>query len=197
MVKPQDHTDVTPDNIPRPMLEELPQDVRDNFSSYINGLVDQATKNLCSSYTVDRHHKVIKEKDMDFVTLLSNVSTPSPPPLMVTDVDKAIAKQGSEFVKMLADLNGKLDRVIGKTITPVFSSYDAAASTAPPAISAESWPSQTQPLLGMPIDFYPGQPEPPGSILGRPPVSTGLSGASTRLSGAPTDCPVATRRLDR
>jgi len=114
MVKPQDHTDVTPDNIPRPMLEELPQDVRDNFSSYINGLVDQATKNLCSSYTVDRHHKVIKEKDVDFATLLSNVSTPSPPPLMVTDVDKVIAKQGSEFAKMLADLNGKLDRAIGK-----------------------------------------------------------------------------------
>ena len=166
MVKPQDHTDVTPDNIPRPKLEELPQDVRDNFSSYINGLVDQATKNLCSSYTVDRHHKVIKEKDVDFATLLSNVSTPSPPPLMVTDVDKAIAKQGSEFAKMLADLNGKLDRAIGKTVTPVFPSYDAAASTAPPAISAESGPSQTQPLLGMPIGFYPGQPEPPGSILG-------------------------------
>jgi len=178
-VKPQDHTDVTPDNIPRPKLE-LPQDVRDNFSSYINSLVDQATKNLCSSYTVDRHHKVIKEKDVDFVTLLSNVSTPSPPPLMVTDVDKAIAKQGSEFAKMLADLNGKLDRAIGKTVTPVFPSYDAAASTAPPAISAESGPSQTQPLLGMPIGFYPGQPEPPGSILGRPPVSTGLSGDDHR-----------------
>ena len=156
MVKPQDHTDVTPDNIMRPKLEELPQDVRDGFSTYINGLLDQATRNLCSSYTMDRHHKVVKEKDVDFAALIPNVSPSSPPPLTVSDLDNAIARQGSEFMKQLADLNSKLDRAIGKTNTPVFPSHDTAASTASPTESAKSGPSQTQPMCGMLRGFFAG-----------------------------------------
>ena len=171
----------------RPAFDDLPAADREAFDKYMVEYVEAAKKGYCSNFNVDRHHNVVKEKNVDIMVILPapKVSTPSPTAITMDDIEGAIDRRESRFEKLLSDLNNKIDRMNGKAVNPVFPSYDMAAETASPIVSAESGSLQIQPMYGMPIGSYPGQPQPPPSILGWLPASTGLSGAPS------------TARLDR
>jgi len=56
----------------------------------------------------------------------------------------------------------------GKSTTSSFPLREPAASMATPSASAAIGSDQIQPKYGMPMNSYPGQQQPPPSLLGKP-----------------------------
>jgi hypothetical protein len=53
MVGSKDHTDISPDNILKPVVESLTADEQQQYEDYMR----QAKEKYLSQYTVDRHQK--------------------------------------------------------------------------------------------------------------------------------------------
>ena len=110
------------------------------FNKHMAKITEKMKQGYCSNFNVDRHNHVVKEKDFDIAVFLPapKVSTPSPTAITMDDIEGAIDRRESRFEKLLSDLNNKIDRMNGKAVNPVFPSYDMAAETASPIVSAES-----------------------------------------------------------
>jgi hypothetical protein len=77
MANSKDHTDISLDNILKPVVESLSADEQLQYKHYMC----QAKEKFLSQYTVDRHKKVVKHGETDVASLLSslqisNVSKP-------------------------------------------------------------------------------------------------------------------------
>ena len=122
MVSASDLTNITLANIIRPAFNELPAADHEAFEKHLAELVEKAKENYCSNFNMDRHHNVVKENDFDITTLIAapNVSASQPAALTMNDGEKAISNHGSKFEKLLRDLDKKVDRMHGKSVTPVF-----------------------------------------------------------------------------
>ena len=139
--------------------------------------------------------QVVMEKDVEFTSLLPdlripNVSAPQPSPSM-NQVHKIVSDQVSRLTSLIHKLSTKIDHTHTKSAAPTFSSYDTDDKMAIPVISTKIGSSQAQPKYGMLINSYPGQPMPPPSMLGPAPASTGIFGATIRISGATPEFLVA------
>jgi hypothetical protein len=58
MASSKDHTDISPDNILKPVVESLTADEQQQYEDYMR----QAKEKFLSQYTVDHHQKVVKHE---------------------------------------------------------------------------------------------------------------------------------------
>jgi hypothetical protein len=73
MVGSKDHTDISPDNILKPVVESLTADEQQQYEDYMH----QAREKFLSQYTVDRHQKVVKHGETHVASLLSSLQVPN------------------------------------------------------------------------------------------------------------------------
>jgi hypothetical protein len=71
------HTDISLDNIIKPVVESLMADEQQQYENYMR----QAKEKFLWQYTMDRHQKVVKHRETDITSLISslqisNVSKP-------------------------------------------------------------------------------------------------------------------------
>ena len=141
MDKPSDRTEITQDNVMRPVFEQLPAVDQEVINKIVADVTERMKQSCCSNFTIDRHNNVVKEKELD-VTTLSTAPTVSITPLAaltMNDVEKVIdSKFDSKFDELHALLSDKMDCLSGKAIDPVFPSYDTAAKVVSLSVSAES-----------------------------------------------------------
>ena len=67
------HTDISLDNILKPVVESLTADEQHQYEDYTR----QAKEKFLSQYTVDRHQKVVKHGETDVTSLLSSLQVPN------------------------------------------------------------------------------------------------------------------------
>jgi hypothetical protein len=73
MADSKDHTDISLDNILKPVVESLTADEQQQYEDYMC----QAKEKFLSQYTVDRHQKVIRHGETDVASLLSSLQVPN------------------------------------------------------------------------------------------------------------------------
>jgi hypothetical protein len=73
MAGSKDHTDISPYNILKTVVENLTADEQQQYEAYMR----QAKEKFLSQYTVDRHQKVIKHGETDVASLLSSLQIPN------------------------------------------------------------------------------------------------------------------------
>jgi hypothetical protein len=69
MFSSKDHTDISPNNILKPVVESLTADEQQQYEDNMR----QMKEKLLSQYTVDRHEKVVKHGETDVTSLLSSL----------------------------------------------------------------------------------------------------------------------------
>jgi hypothetical protein len=73
LVGSKDHTDISLDNILKPVVESLTTERQQQYEDYIR----QAKEKFLSQCTVDRHQKVVKHRETDVASLLSSLQVPN------------------------------------------------------------------------------------------------------------------------
>ena len=139
MVKPQDHTDVTPDNIVRPTaLEQLSAEDQEKAKEYFAKLNAAAVQKYLGQFSINRQNHVVKDGDVDIMSILPTTSkVSSPPPVLSMDSVKEVMDEKLDaFAERFI---AKVATMVGKSVNPVFPSFDTTATTASPSTtSAES-----------------------------------------------------------
>ena len=139
MVKPQDHTDVTPGNIVRlTALEQLSAEDQEKAKEYFAKLNEMAIQRYLGQFSINRQNRVVKAGDLDITTILPTTSkvSPSPPVLSMGSVEKVMDEKLDAFNDRFIT---RIATMVGKSANPVFLSFDTAAATASPSTtSAES-----------------------------------------------------------
>jgi hypothetical protein len=120
---------------------------------------------------VDRYQKVIKHGEIDVASLLSslqvpNVSKPDDIQSIKYYVDQRQDQMKQQIVGLEESIR-KLTRTLEKFVAPSFPSYETSNGVFMSDASATNGDLQPQPLYGMPMNSYPGQIQPPPSLIGR------------------------------
>jgi hypothetical protein len=167
MAGSKDHTDISLDNILKPVIESLTTDEKHQYDDYLQ----QAKEKFLSQYTVDRHLKVIKYGETDAASLLSSVQVPD---VGKTDniqfIKQYVDHQQNQMKQQIGGLEEsvrKLTHTLEKSVAPSFPSYETSNMMSMSNTSATNGDSQPQPLYSMPMNSYPGQIPLPPSLLGR------------------------------
>jgi hypothetical protein len=148
-----------------------------------------AKKWYLSHFKVDRHQKVIKEREID-VDYMSSVLQQLPTIGVARSVDDipSIKISFDNRIKSIREDIERMAHALGKTHMPSFLSHKLGAKTIVPNTSATN--EFPQPYSGMPMDSYPGRPSPPSSLNGESTLSTAGPSAHNRgPSGPPSDRP--------
>jgi hypothetical protein len=67
------HTDISLDNILKPVVESLTADEQQQYEDYMR----QANEKFLSQYTMDHHQKVVKHGETNVSSLLSSLQVPN------------------------------------------------------------------------------------------------------------------------
>jgi hypothetical protein len=167
MAGSKDHTDISPDNILKTVVENLTADEQQQFEDYMC----QAKEKFLSQYTVDRHQKVIKHGETDVASLLPSLQVPDvSKPDDIQSIKYYVDQRQDQMKQQIVGLEEsirKLTRTLEKFVAPSFPSYETSNGVFMSDASATNGDLQPQPLYGMPMNSYPGQIQPPPSLLGR------------------------------
>ena len=191
MAGSKDHTDISPYNILKTVVENLTADEQQQYEDYMR----QAREKFLSQYTVDRHQKVVKHGETDVASLLSSLQVPNvSKPDDIQSIKQYVDHQQNQMKQQIGGLEEsirKLTRTLEKSVAPSFPSYETSNRISMSNTSATNGDLQPQPLYGMPMNSYPGQVPPPPSLLGRsvPLDMVGLSELLPGQSGSYTDRP--------
>jgi hypothetical protein len=136
MVGSKDHTDISSDNIHRSVVESLSADEQQQYEDFMR----QAKERFLSQFTVDRHHKVVKNGEIEVASLL--------PSLQISNVSKSDDIQSiKQYVdqqqdQMKQQIGGseesirKLTRSLEKSVAPSFPSFKTSNRMSVSNISA-------------------------------------------------------------
>jgi hypothetical protein len=126
MVGSKDHTDISPDNILKSVIESLTADEQQQYEDYMR----QAKENFLSQYTVDHHEKVIKHGETDVASLLSSLQVPNvSKPDDIQSIKQYVHHQQNQMKQQIGGLEEsirKLTRTLEKSIAPSFPSYETS-----------------------------------------------------------------------
>ena len=122
-----------------------------------------AKKWYLSHFKVDRHQKVVKEREID-ADYMSSVLQQLPTIGDARSVDDipSIKISFDNRIKSITEDIERMAHALGKTHMPNFLSHKLGAKTIAPNTSATN--GFPQPYSGMPMDSYPGRPSPPSSL---------------------------------
>jgi hypothetical protein len=183
MTGSKDHTDISPYNILKTVVENLTVDEQQQYEDYIR----QAKEKFLSQYTVDRHQKVIKHGETDVASLLSSLQVPNVSkrddiPSIKYYVDQRKDQMKQQIIGLEESIR-KLTRTLEKSVASSFPSYETSNRVFMSDASATNGDSHPQPLYGIPMNSYAGQIQPLPSLLGRS-VPLNTVGPSEPLPGS-------------
>jgi hypothetical protein len=157
MVGSKDHTDISLDNILKPVVKSLTTDERQQYEDYMH----QAKEKFLSQYTVDRHQKVVNHGETDVTSLLSSLQVPKvSKPDDIQSIKQYVDHQQNQMKQQIGGIEEsirKLTRSLEKSVAPSFPSYETSNMISMSNTSATNRDSQFQPLM----NSYPGQISPP------------------------------------
>jgi hypothetical protein len=144
-----------------------------------------AKKWYLSHFKVDRHQKVVQEREIDD-DYMSSVLQQLPTIGDARSVDDipSIKISFDSRIKSITEDIERMAHALGKTHMPSFLSHKLGAQTIAPNTSATN--GFPQAYSGMPMDSYPGPPSPPSSLNGESTLS--MAGPSAHNRG-PSDPP--------
>jgi hypothetical protein len=167
MADSKDHTDISPDNTLKLVVESLTADEQQQYEDYMR----QAKEKFLSQYTVDHHQKVVKHGETDVASLPSSLQAPNVSKLDdIQSIKQYVDHQHNQMKQQIGGLEKsirKLTCTLEKFVAPSFPSYETSNKISMSTLSATNGDSQPQPLYDMPMSSYPGQIPPPLSLLGR------------------------------
>ena len=146
-----------------------------------------AKKWYLSHFKVDRHQKVVKEREID-ADYMSSVlqQLPTIGDARLADDIPFIKISFDNWIKFIMEDIERMAHALGKTHMPNFLSHKLGVKIIKPNTSATN--GFPQPYSGMSVDSYPGQPSPPSSLNGRSTLSTPeLSAHDLEPSDPPLD----------
>jgi hypothetical protein len=126
MVDSKDHTDISPDNILKSVIESLTVDEQQKYEDYMR----QANEKFLSQYTVYRHQKVVKHGETDVTSLLSSLQVPNvSKPDNIQSIKQYVDHQQNQMKQRIGGLKEsirKLTRSLEKSVVPSFLSYETS-----------------------------------------------------------------------
>ena len=126
MAGSKDHTDISPDNILKQVVESLTTEGQQQYEDYMR----QAKEKFLSQYTVDRHQKVVNHGETDVTSLLSSLQVPKvSKPDDIQSIKQYVDHQQNQMKQQTGGLEEsirKLTRTLEKSVAPSFPSYETS-----------------------------------------------------------------------
>jgi len=147
MVELTDASNVTPDNIVRPAFKNLPAEEQETFKNMMAQAQEDLKKRFLEGFTMDRHKKITKEKEVTLNALLPSTSSPTP---NVSNPEtapyfqsiKGYIDQGhNQLSNQLEALETSIDGLVraqGKSTASTFPSHEHSVESIAPSPSAPS-----------------------------------------------------------
>jgi hypothetical protein len=149
MIDSKDHTNISLDNILKPVVESLTTDEQLQYEDYMR----QAKEKFLSQYTMDRHQKVVKHGETDIASLLSSLQVPNvSKPDDIQSIKQYVDQQQKQMKPQIGGLEEsirKLTHSLEKSVAPSFLSYETSNRISMSNTSAKNRDSQPQPLYGI------------------------------------------------
>jgi hypothetical protein len=187
MAGSKDSFDISPSNIIKPTWETLLAEEQLEFEEHQEQLIKEAKAKFLANFKVDRNNKIVRQWTTDLASLRPTTSTPN-----VSETHKIqslrayIDEQRDQMQQVIGGMQNdykRLVRAFGKSTITNFPSHEVESGENTCDSLATGCHDQSQPLYRMPIDTYPGQPQPPTHIGGKS-VDLHMSGPSTRERGS-------------
>ena len=147
MVELMDASNVTPDNIVRPAFENLPAEEQETFKNMMAQAQEDLKKRFLEGFTMDRHKKITKEKEVTLNALLPSTSSPAPNVSNPKTAPyfqsiKGYVDQGHiQLSNQLEALKTSIDELVraqGKSTASTFPTHEHSVESIAPSPSAPS-----------------------------------------------------------
>jgi hypothetical protein len=182
MAGSRDSSEVSPSNIIEPTWETLPADEQLQFEEHKEQMIQEAKAKFLANFKVDRNNKVVRHRATDPASLrptpdIPNVSNTNELQSLKNYVDE----QREQMQNIIGDMQNdyrRLARTFDKSSIASFPSHEVELGGNTRNTSTVGCHDQSQPLYGMPMDTYPGQPQ-----IGSKSADLHMSGPSARERG--------------
>jgi hypothetical protein len=157
-----------PSNIIEPTWETLPANEQLQFEEHKEQLIEEAKVKFLANFKVDRNNKVVRQPATDMALLRPTTDTPNVHNTNELQSLKAyIDEQREQMQHIVGGIQKdykRLVRAFDKSTIANFLSHEVELGENTCGSSVIGCHNQSQPLYGMTIDTYPGQPQPPTHI---------------------------------
>jgi hypothetical protein len=187
MVDLKDSSDISTGNIIEPTWETLLVDKQLQFEEHKKQLIQEAKAKFLANFKVDRNNKVVRQRVTDLAVLRPTTATPKVSNTNELQSLKAyIDKQRDQMQNIIRGMQNdyrRLEHAFDKSAIANFPWHEVELGENTCASSVAGCHDQTQPLYGMPIDTYSGQPQSPTHI-GDKFIDLRMFGPSARERGS-------------
>jgi hypothetical protein len=186
MAGSRDNSDVFLSNIIEPTWETLTAEEQLQFKEHKEQRIQEAKEKFLANFKVDRNNKVVRQQATDLALLRPTTATPEVSNTNELQSLKAyIDEQRDQMQNIIGGMQNDYKRLVcafDKSTIINFPSHEVELGKNTRDSSVVDCHDQSQPLYGMSIDTYPGQPQPSTDIDDKF-VDLRMSGPSAREHG--------------